>query len=94
MNLSTITKNILLNLKEEIEKEDNIQLIKEDILKPLIQHIMRELYVFMPLYLLWKLSAGQTHTSICFNVEGKINGAAAIHVQSSGTDNGRKGFWI
>ena len=44
MNLSTITKNILLNLKEEIEKEDNIQLIKEDILKPLIQHIMRELY--------------------------------------------------
>ena len=46
MNLSTITKNILNNLKDELEKEDNIQLIKEDILRPLIQHIMRELYPY------------------------------------------------
>ena len=34
MNLSIITKNILSNLKEEIEKEDNIKLIKNDLLKP------------------------------------------------------------
>ena len=46
MNLSIITKNIISNLKEEIEKEDNIKLIKDDILKPLIKHIMDELYPY------------------------------------------------
>ena len=46
MNLSIITKNIISNLKEEIEKEDNIELIKDDILKPLIKHIMDELYPY------------------------------------------------
>tara|TARA_B100000686_G_C16667735_1_gene904547 strand:+ start:292 stop:519 length:228 start_codon:yes stop_codon:yes gene_type:complete len=46
MNLRSITKNVLMNLKDEIEKEDNIQIIKEDILKPLIKHIMGELYPY------------------------------------------------
>lgn len=46
MNLSTITKSILLNIKEEIDKEGNIEIIKSDILKPLIKHIMDELYPY------------------------------------------------
>ena len=46
MNLSIITKNIISNLKEEIEKEDNIKSIKDDLLKPLIKHIMDELYPY------------------------------------------------
>ena len=28
MNLSTITKNILLNFKEELEKEGNMEIVK------------------------------------------------------------------
>ena len=46
MNLSTITKSILNNLKDEIEKEDNINIVKSDILKPLIKHIIDELYPY------------------------------------------------
>ena len=46
MNLSTITKNILNNLKDEIEKEENITTLRSDILRPLIKHIMDELYPY------------------------------------------------
>ena len=46
MNLSTITKNILLNFKEELEKEGNMEIIKNNILKPLIKHIIDELYPY------------------------------------------------
>ena len=46
MNLSTITKNILLNFKEELEKEGNMEIVKNDILKPLIKHIIDELYPY------------------------------------------------
>tara|TARA_B100001093_G_C26121922_1_gene715326 strand:+ start:193 stop:420 length:228 start_codon:yes stop_codon:yes gene_type:complete len=47
MNLSTITKNILLNIREEIENEENMDIIKKDILKPLIKHIIDELYPYL-----------------------------------------------
>ena len=33
MNLSTITHNVILNFKKELEKEENITIIKSDILK-------------------------------------------------------------
>ena len=46
MNLSILTKKILLNLRDEIEKDDNITMIKKDILKPLITHIIDELYPY------------------------------------------------
>ena len=46
MNLSTITKNVLTNVKEEIEKEENMEVIKNDILRPLIKHIIDELYPY------------------------------------------------
>ena len=46
MNLSTITKNILLTIKDEIEKEENINIVKSDILKPLIKHIIDVLYPY------------------------------------------------
>ena len=47
MNLSTITKNILLNIRDEIENEENMDIIKKDILKPLIKHIIDELYPYL-----------------------------------------------
>tara|TARA_Y100000996_G_scaffold266545_1_gene209737 strand:- start:284 stop:508 length:225 start_codon:yes stop_codon:yes gene_type:complete len=46
MDLSTITKNILSNLKDELEKKENIDLLKTDILRPLIKHIIDELYPY------------------------------------------------
>jgi hypothetical protein len=46
MNLSTITTSILNNVKLELEKEENVKLIKEDLLKPMIQHTMDELYPY------------------------------------------------
>ena len=47
MNLSTITNNVLLNLKEEMKKEENIIVLKNDLLKPLIQYIMDEIYPYI-----------------------------------------------
>ena len=46
MNLATITTSILNNVKIELEKEENVRLIKEDLLKPIIQHTMDELYPY------------------------------------------------
>ena len=46
MDLSIITKNILSNLKDELEKKENIDLLKTDILRPLIKHIIDELYPY------------------------------------------------
>ena len=41
MNLSTITKKVLLDISEEIKKEDNMNIIKSDILDPIIRHIIK-----------------------------------------------------
>ena len=46
MNLSILTKKVLINLKEEVAKDDNITMIKKDILKPLIKHTIDELYPY------------------------------------------------
>jgi len=47
MNLSTITNNILQNFKIELEKEENIDLIKKDLLRPIIRHTLDELYPYL-----------------------------------------------
>ena len=46
MNLSTITHNVVLNLKKEMEKEENITIIKTDILKPIIKYTIDEIYPY------------------------------------------------
>ena len=46
MNLSTITHNILNNFKTEIEKEENILIIKNDLLKPIIKYTIDEIYPY------------------------------------------------
>ena len=46
MNLSIITNKVLLNIKNELEKVENMEIIKEDILKPMIKHIIDELYPY------------------------------------------------
>ena len=47
MDLSTITRSVLLDIKEELKEEDNINIIKNDIFKPLIKHIIEELYPYI-----------------------------------------------
>ena len=46
MNLSTITHNVVLNLKKEMEKKRNITIIKTDILKPIIKYTIDEIYPY------------------------------------------------
>lgn len=46
MNLSIITNRILLNIKDELEKVENIEIIKKDILGPMIKHTINELYPY------------------------------------------------
>lgn len=47
MNLSTITNNVLNSVKEELKKEESIDILKKDILKPIIKHTMDELYPYI-----------------------------------------------
>jgi hypothetical protein len=47
MNLSTITNNILQNFKDELEKEENIEIIKKDLLRPIIKYTVDELYPYL-----------------------------------------------
>ena len=47
MNLSTITQNILQNFKKEIEKEENIIIVKRDLLRPIIKYTIDEIYPYI-----------------------------------------------
>ena len=46
MNLSSITKKVIIDISEELKKEDNMIIIKSDILDPIIRHIINELYPY------------------------------------------------
>ena len=46
MDLKTITKKLLDEVSCEIKKEDNIDKIKNDILSPIVKHIIDELYPY------------------------------------------------
>jgi|TARA_Y100000389_G_C17386876_1_gene477561 hypothetical protein len=46
MDISTITKNFISEISDEIKKEDNIISIKDDILNPIISHIIDEVYPY------------------------------------------------
>jgi len=46
MNLSTITSSILQNFKNELEKEENVMLIKKDLLRPIIKYTVDELHPY------------------------------------------------
>ena len=46
MDVSSITKKILLDISEEVKKDDNMDIIKKDILDPMIRHIIDELYPY------------------------------------------------
>ena len=46
MNVSTITHSIIQNFRDEIEKEENISMIKQDLLRPIIKYTMDELYPY------------------------------------------------
>ncbi len=47
MDLSTITRSVLYDIKEELKTVDNINIIKKDILKPLIHIVIEELYPYI-----------------------------------------------
>jgi hypothetical protein len=46
MRLSEIIKKIIIELSNEIKKEENMKLIKSDILNPIIKEIIDELYPY------------------------------------------------
>jgi hypothetical protein len=46
MDLSVITKKILSEISDEVRKEDNMNIIKHDILDPIIRHIIDEIYPY------------------------------------------------
>ncbi len=46
MDLSVITKKVLSEISDELKKEDNMNIIKHDILDPIIRHIIDELYPY------------------------------------------------
>ena len=46
MDLSVITKKILSEISEELKQDDNMNIIKHDILDPIIRHIINELYPY------------------------------------------------
>lgn len=46
MDLSVITKKVLSEISDEVKKEDNMNIIKHDILDPIIRHIIDELYPY------------------------------------------------
>tara|TARA_B100002051_G_C16724819_1_gene634681 strand:- start:2156 stop:2383 length:228 start_codon:yes stop_codon:yes gene_type:complete len=46
MDLSVITKKVLTEISDEVKKDDNMNIIKHDILDPIIRHIIDELYPY------------------------------------------------
>ena len=46
MDLSKLIHQSLQEIKEEINKKNNIDLIKNDILNPLIKHIIEQIYPY------------------------------------------------
>ena len=47
MNLTLLTRQILLNIIDELKEETNVKIIKNDILNPLIKNIIHELYPYI-----------------------------------------------
>ena len=47
MNLTLLTRQILLNIIDELKEEKNVKIIKNDILNQLIKNIIHELYPYI-----------------------------------------------
>ena len=46
MNLTLLTKRVLTNIKDELKEKENMMIIKNELLNPLIKHIINELYPY------------------------------------------------
>ena len=46
MDISILIKKSLNEIKNEFKKEDNMYIIKKDLLNPVIEHIINELYPY------------------------------------------------
>ena len=46
MNLTLLTKKVLTSISSELKEEENLEIIKKDILNPLIKHIFDEIYPY------------------------------------------------
>jgi len=46
MTFDILIKNIIKDINTEIKKEDNYNYIKYDILNPLVEHIVQQLYPY------------------------------------------------
>ena len=47
MNLTLLTNKLLINIIDELKKDGNIKIIKEDILNPVVKEIITELYPYI-----------------------------------------------
>ena len=46
MSFEVVTKKILDSVKDEIKKEDNMDLINNDIIKPIVDKVLEQLYPY------------------------------------------------
>jgi len=46
MSFNIVVNKLLLSMKEELQKEDNIEIIKNDIIKPVVEQIFLIMYPY------------------------------------------------
>lgn len=46
MSFNTIVKKLLTNAKDELKEEENIKILKEDILQPIVEQIFYVMYPY------------------------------------------------
>ena len=47
MSFEVVTKKILDSVKDEIQKEDNMNIINNDIIKPIVDKVLDKLYPYL-----------------------------------------------
>ena len=46
MSFNTVVNKLLLSMKEELQKEENIEIMKNDIIKPVVEQIFMIMYPY------------------------------------------------
>lgn len=46
MSFNTVVNKLLNSMKEELQKEENIQIMREDIIKPVVEQIFMIMYPY------------------------------------------------
>ena len=46
MSFQKITEKLLTSMRDEIRKEDNITIITQDIIQPIVKRVIEQLYIY------------------------------------------------